>query len=71
MRALWDRLPKPMRGGYGETAAELEPALFAALSAGDVVMVKGSNASRMGPLVEKIKARFVPARAALEEQETA
>jgi hypothetical protein len=25
----------------------------------------------MGPLVEKIKARFVPARAAQEEQETA
>lgn len=71
MRALWDRLPKPMRGGHAETAAELEAGLFAALSAGDVVMVKGSNASRMGPLVEKIKARFVPARAALEEQETA
>jgi hypothetical protein len=34
-------------------------------------MVKGSNASRMGPLVETVKARFQPARAALEEQETA
>jgi hypothetical protein len=27
-------------------------------------MVKGSNASRLGPLVEKLKARYAPAGAA-------
>jgi UDP-N-acetylmuramoyl-tripeptide--D-alanyl-D-alanine ligase len=71
MRALWDRLPKEMRGGWAETAAELEPLLAKSLAAGDVIMVKGSNASRMGPLVEAVRARFQPVRAALEEQETA
>jgi len=74
MRALWDVLPRHMQGAWAETAAELEPLVFAALAPGDVVMVKGSNASRMGPLVEAMKARFAPADAADEqrqEQETA
>jgi UDP-N-acetylmuramoyl-tripeptide--D-alanyl-D-alanine ligase len=71
MRALSEKLPGDMRGAWAETAAELEPLLAKSLAAGDVVMVKGSNASRMGPLVETVKARFQPARAALEEQETA
>jgi UDP-N-acetylmuramoyl-tripeptide--D-alanyl-D-alanine ligase len=73
MRSLWDALPERLRGGYAETAAELEPLLREALAPGDVVMVKGSNASRMGPLVDTLKARFAPA-AAIEdrqEQETA
>jgi hypothetical protein len=36
-------------------------------------MVKGSNASRMGPLVESIKKRLAPAQAVedRQEQETA
>jgi UDP-N-acetylmuramoyl-tripeptide--D-alanyl-D-alanine ligase len=74
MHALWDALPAFQRGGYAETAAELEPMLLKALAPGDVVMVKGSNASRMGPLVESIKARFAAPKAAVEdrqEQETA
>ena len=71
MRALWEKLPEEMRGAWAATASELEPVIARSLSAGDVVMVKGSNASRMGPLVETVKARFQPARAALEEQETA
>jgi UDP-N-acetylmuramoyl-tripeptide--D-alanyl-D-alanine ligase len=73
MRPLWEALPERLRGGYAETAAELEPLLFETLAPGDVVMVKGSNASRMGPLVDTLKARFAPA-AAIEdrqEQETA
>ncbi len=74
MHALWDALPAFQRGGYAENAAELEPMLLKTLAPGDVVMVKGSNASRMGPLVESIKARFAPPKAAVEdrqEQETA
>jgi UDP-N-acetylmuramoyl-tripeptide--D-alanyl-D-alanine ligase len=71
MRALWDKLPRTMRGGYAETAAELEPLLLKALAADDVIMVKGSNAGRMASLVEAVRARFAPARAALEEQESA
>jgi UDP-N-acetylmuramoyl-tripeptide--D-alanyl-D-alanine ligase len=74
MRALWDALPAGIRGGYAETAAALEPAVMKALAPNDIVMVKGSNGSRMGPLVESIKARLLPAKAAAEdrqEQETA
>jgi UDP-N-acetylmuramyl pentapeptide synthase len=74
MHALWDALPAGIRGGYAETADALEPAVIKALGPGDIVMVKGSNASRMGPLVESIKARLLPAKAAIEdrqEQETA
>jgi UDP-N-acetylmuramoyl-tripeptide--D-alanyl-D-alanine ligase len=58
MHALWEALPDALRGGYAETAADLQPLLFAAIAPGDVVMVKGSNASRMGPLVEALRTRF-------------
>ncbi len=64
MRALWDALPVRLHGGYTEKAADMEPLVAEAIAPGDVIMVKGSNASRMGPLVETIKARFAPARAA-------
>jgi UDP-N-acetylmuramoyl-tripeptide--D-alanyl-D-alanine ligase len=66
MRSLWEVLPETMRGSYSATAAELEPVLAEALASGDVIMVKGSNASRMGPLVDSLKARFAPAGAAAE-----
>ncbi len=63
MAALWEKLPARMRGVYGESAADIEDALFDVIEPGDVIMVKGSNASRMGRLVDAITARFVPARA--------
>jgi UDP-N-acetylmuramoyl-tripeptide--D-alanyl-D-alanine ligase len=58
MRALWDALPAARRGGYADTAARLESQVEAALAPGDAVMVKGSNASRMGDLVKALAARF-------------
>ncbi|MEJ0097790.1 MAG: UDP-N-acetylmuramoylalanyl-D-glutamyl-2,6-diaminopimelate--D-alanyl-D-alanine ligase [Bauldia sp.] len=58
MRNLWEALPEALRGGYAETAAELEPLVLGALASGDVIMVKGSNASRMGGLVNTLKTRF-------------
>ncbi len=57
-RALFDALPSGVRGLWGETAPAIQGALLDALRAGDVVMVKGSNASRMGPLVAALKERF-------------
>ena len=63
MESLWDVLPEEMRGAYAGTTAGIESDLAEAVRPGDVVMVKGSNASRMGPLVEALKARFGPARA--------
>ena len=74
MGALADALPANMLGARADTAADIEDRLAAALAPGDVIMVKGSNASRMGPLVERIKARFAPAMAAAkptQEQENA
>jgi UDP-N-acetylmuramoyl-tripeptide--D-alanyl-D-alanine ligase len=74
MEALWQALPESQRGAYAETAAELEPIVAEGIAAGDVVMVKGSNASRMGRLVAALKARFATAGAAGEprpQQETA
>ncbi|BBE74502.1 UDP-N-acetylmuramoyl-L-alanyl-D-glutamate-2,6-diaminopimelate ligase [Pleomorphomonas sp. SM30] len=53
MRELWKLLPRPMRGSYAETSAGLE-SLVDDVRAGDVIMVKGSLGSRMGPLVEAL-----------------
>jgi UDP-N-acetylmuramoyl-tripeptide--D-alanyl-D-alanine ligase len=58
MRALWDALPAARRGGYADTAARLESQVEAVLSPGDAVMVKGSNASRMGDVVKALTGRF-------------
>lgn len=51
MRALWEALPQNKRGGYAEDADSLVPLLTQSLRAGDVVLVKGSNGSRMGRVV--------------------
>jgi UDP-N-acetylmuramoyl-tripeptide--D-alanyl-D-alanine ligase len=58
MRALWEALPLGTRGGYAETAAALEPAVLAAIRAGDAVMVKGSLGSKMGPIVKALERQF-------------
>jgi UDP-N-acetylmuramoyl-tripeptide--D-alanyl-D-alanine ligase len=74
MAALRDALPVEARGGYAENAADLEAMIAEALAPGDVVMVKGSNASRMGPLVEALKKRFMSVAIGADErqeQETA
>jgi UDP-N-acetylmuramoyl-tripeptide--D-alanyl-D-alanine ligase len=55
MQALWDALPEAQRGGYAASAAALAPILAGALRAGDVVLVKGSNGSKMFTLVESLK----------------
>ena len=71
MDALWRALPEGMRGAYAGTSAAIESGLAESLKPGDVIMVKGSNASRMGPLVEALKLRFAPAGADAEGQELA
>jgi UDP-N-acetylmuramoyl-tripeptide--D-alanyl-D-alanine ligase len=58
MHALWEALPSQVRGGYAETAAALEPAVIAAINAGDAVMVKGSLGSKMGPIVKALQKYF-------------
>ena len=41
-------------------AAELEPILLDAIGPGDVVMIKASLGTRLGPVVEAVKRRFSP-----------
>lgn len=56
--ALWKALPVELRGVYAPTSVELEPHVLSSIRAGDVVMIKGSNGSRMGRIVSALKARF-------------
>lgn len=58
MRALWDVLPETLRGAHADVAADLEPVVAGALSAGDVVMVKASNGTRLGAVVEALARAF-------------
>ena len=58
MRALWEALPESRRGGWAPDAAALLPLVAERLRGGDVIMVKGSNGSRMGPLVRALIERF-------------
>jgi UDP-N-acetylmuramoyl-tripeptide--D-alanyl-D-alanine ligase len=58
MRALWEALPPGRRGGYAETAALLEPQVLSAVHSGDIVMVKGSLGSRMGPIVRALERHY-------------
>jgi UDP-N-acetylmuramoyl-tripeptide--D-alanyl-D-alanine ligase len=60
MANLWDRVPGERRGAYAATSEALRDALLAGLRPGDVVMIKGSLGSRMGPLVEAIRAAHPP-----------
>ncbi|MDR3373600.1 MAG: UDP-N-acetylmuramoylalanyl-D-glutamyl-2,6-diaminopimelate--D-alanyl-D-alanine ligase [Ancalomicrobiaceae bacterium] len=67
MRSLWHAIPIEVRGAHAETAAELKPVILQALAPGDVVMVKGSNGSRMGQLVEAIKKKFPSIEESVED----
>ena len=58
-RGFWEALPSERRGGYAETSAALEGEVLGALRAGDVVMVKGSLGSKMGPIVKTLIHQFV------------
>jgi UDP-N-acetylmuramoyl-tripeptide--D-alanyl-D-alanine ligase len=66
MRHLFDALPEPMRGAWAPRASELHAPVIEAIRGGDIVMVKGSNGSRMGPLVAALRDHF-RARAASAE----
>lgn len=61
MKHLFEALPLAMRGAWAENSKTLTPYLLEALRAGDVIMVKGSNSSRMSDVVRAIKDQFAPA----------
>ena len=54
MRAVLDRLPAGMRGAAAETGEALAHTAAETVGPGDVVMVKGSNASRMDLVVARL-----------------
>ena len=56
MHALYDALPKG-RATYAANSAELAPLVAAAAKTGDSILVKGSNGSRMGVVIDALKAR--------------
>jgi UDP-N-acetylmuramoyl-tripeptide--D-alanyl-D-alanine ligase len=56
MRALYDALPKRMRGGHAASSAEMAEIVVRRLHAGDVVTVKGSFGSRMAEIVKRVLA---------------
>ena len=47
-------------GAQAARAEDLREPLIAALRGGDVVMIKGSNGSRMGPLAAALREHFSP-----------
>ncbi len=61
MHALWELLPKHQRAAYAEEAAGLRNRLLEDVRSGDVIMIKGSLGSKMGPLVEALKKEYPPA----------
>ena len=63
MSSLYYAAPESMRGAHRRTAQELAEAVIATIRPGDVVMIKGSNGSRMSHIVAAIKQSFVPATA--------
>jgi UDP-N-acetylmuramoyl-tripeptide--D-alanyl-D-alanine ligase len=58
MRGLFEASPEAIRGAWAERSADLRPSVFDAARAGDVVMVKGSNGSAMGPIVAALRSHF-------------
>ena len=62
MKSLFDIVPRAKRGGWAPTALELKPLLMDAIHSGDVVMVKGSNGSRMGLIVAALQDHYSTAQ---------
>jgi UDP-N-acetylmuramoyl-tripeptide--D-alanyl-D-alanine ligase len=56
MKNLYDALPQERRGAHKADSRELAEIVPDVLTPGDVVMVKGSNGSKMGVVVEALRA---------------
>ena len=57
-RALFEAAPASMRAVWTERSSELTDEVARTLRGGDIAMVKGSNGSRMAPLVAALRDRF-------------
>ncbi len=57
-RALFEAAPASMRAAWTERSSDLIDEVARVLRGGDIAMIKGSNGSRMGPLVAALRDRF-------------
>ena len=57
-KRLFEAAAEGMRGAWGERSVDIEAAVVEAIRPGDVVMIKGSNSSRMGVLVAALQRRY-------------
>jgi UDP-N-acetylmuramoyl-tripeptide--D-alanyl-D-alanine ligase len=57
-RVLYEAAPASMRAAWTERSIELTDEVARTLRGGDIAMIKGSNGSRMGPLVSALRDRF-------------
>jgi UDP-N-acetylmuramoyl-tripeptide--D-alanyl-D-alanine ligase len=55
MKHLFEALPGHLQGAWRDRASDLASAVAAAVQAGDLVLIKGSNASRMSAIVDALK----------------
>jgi UDP-N-acetylmuramoyl-tripeptide--D-alanyl-D-alanine ligase len=55
MQELFTALPGSRRGEHASTAADLAKTIVQVIRPGDVVMVKGSNSTRMATVVKALK----------------
>ncbi len=60
MEKLWHALPADTRGHHVAAADDLTKRLTAEMRPGDAIMIKGSLATRMGPLVSALKTAYPP-----------
>ena len=60
MKHLFDALPERLRSRWSPTSAGLTDAVLEAVGGGDAVMIKGSNGSRMAPIVAALKEAHAP-----------
>ena len=60
MRQLYDALPAARQGAWAASSRELLPVLLSRVRAGDVVVVKGSLAMGMAPLVGAMLRHYGP-----------
>jgi UDP-N-acetylmuramoyl-tripeptide--D-alanyl-D-alanine ligase len=58
MKSLYDALPSERQGAWRDNAADLEPLVLDGVRRGDVIVVKGSNGSRMTKIIGALKQNF-------------